>query len=1039
MIEQVSSDKKQASSTVDELPGHIWNFYEDFNLPLSDLYELIDAIDNGELKDISEKMDGQNITFSVKYDDRAEPTLLFFNKGATYRNVIQNKGKNKEGISSHPYPESVKSAFLKAYDALSLAAVPPQKKTMWDDLFLNGRVLIETALLTPENPNTIFYDKPEIKFIQAAAVGPDAVVNEDLYREFISYASDIANESFEMGPTPILNLSRALENTKKYAKAIKNSFSELVSDYGLNEKNTMGDLAEAMVRERLPENIPESMKGPAARRIVTGRASGASARQFAAAGGDWDEFKEILDRRVTFLAESIIPLEKIIQRVGDLAFRNLEFTLKASGIHFEGEAHDPVKFIGEIRSAFQSGHVIADPKEMDKIRVALDRIGEDENLYKNTEGIVFSWKGETKKLTGLFTPINKLRGFFAYGGAKIKDSDSETEMREWVKTKLRSVIFHDSVYPLLSESGIAFGTRKLTRDEVNRTLDKNRSDSFYSQILAPLGLEIEALGSAGDPDHQIVGDIDVMTPTDETPSMLRAKIEKIVGPENVKQFPQHVTVNFIIPETEDPIAIDIVPTQYPDATRYAMKGGTVGGVKASYRNLLFGLTAKILGENESTSDLEVKYTYPLKGGLRKRTRRRDANLKKNQWETDEINWNPSEYIPQLMGVLPDEIISQTNPSGFDKADVDTFEELVGYLKRSGRQDVLSRFEEYIDRYLRQHPETAQKAIDILYDKEEKGEEKMATITEDSLRSLIRKALSEDLVYHSYRFGDLAIDDDSLSPGSITSLADLFEKFKDEGFKKQASLVKILNEELTAIVNFPDKYKSAWETVGEHMLSSLNFIQQTDIEGGPKVATFYDVISPSGVHFSVKTSLKNPGGTSGNTATSSSNLKLSQMKYVLNNPSLKFGVIGCFKTKDKKSIVWEATPSLSGGEIEMPEDLNSPDQMIERQSVIYKVKGNDVEVSFIGTYRGGDIRLEGSAAIKIFGQWENLWIINLMPVEETDVEIEELRLALLRYVGGASDDSLKNILTAMDAAGIEIGIEIKGSPISEHISSSDKNE
>ena len=141
-----------------------------------------------------------------------------------------------------------------------------------------------------------------------------------------------------------------------------------------------------------------------------------------------------------------------------------------------------------------------------------------------------------------------------------------------------------------------------------------------------------------------------------------------------------------------------------------------------------------------------------------------------------------------------------------------------------------------------------------------------------------------------------------------------------------------------------------------------------------------------------------------------------MKYVLNNPSLKFGVIGCFKTKDKKSIVWEATPALSGGEIEMPEDLNSPDQMIERQSVIYKVRGNDVEVGFIGTYRGGDIRLEGSAAIKIFGPWENLWIIKLMSVAETDVEIEELRLSLLRYVGGASDDSLKSVFNSNGCCG-----------------------
>lgn len=46
---------------------------------------------------------------------------------------------------------------------------------------------------------------------------------------------------------------------------------------------------------------------------------------------------------------------------------------------------------------------------------------------KAVEGIVFRWKGKTRKLTGLFTPINKLRGFFAYGKTPAKIS---TESRK---------------------------------------------------------------------------------------------------------------------------------------------------------------------------------------------------------------------------------------------------------------------------------------------------------------------------------------------------------------------------------------------------------------------------------------------------------------------------------------------------------------------------------------------------------------------------------------------------------------------------------
>ena len=63
----------------------------------------------------------------------------------------------------------------------------------------------------------------------------------------------------------------------------------------------------------------------------------------------------------------------------------------------------------------KGGRLIADPGQTEAIRVALERIGDEAAFEKAVEGIVFRWKGKTRKLTGLFTPINKLRGFFAYG------------------------------------------------------------------------------------------------------------------------------------------------------------------------------------------------------------------------------------------------------------------------------------------------------------------------------------------------------------------------------------------------------------------------------------------------------------------------------------------------------------------------------------------------------------------------------------------------------------------------------------------------
>ena len=54
-----------------------------------------------------------------------------------------------------------------------------------------------------------------------------------------------------------------------------------------------------------------------------------------------------------------------------------------------------------------------DTKTLEGIRVALARLESNEDLFtKATEGIVFTHNNKTYKLTGLFTPINRLRGFF---------------------------------------------------------------------------------------------------------------------------------------------------------------------------------------------------------------------------------------------------------------------------------------------------------------------------------------------------------------------------------------------------------------------------------------------------------------------------------------------------------------------------------------------------------------------------------------------------------------------------------------------------
>ena len=323
VIEKAASRFKKVSvmSEQAELESHILNFYEDFNMPMSDLYELIDTIQMGELQEIQEKMDGQNITFTVM-----DGALLFFSKGATYKRVLSGAGIDRNGIiEKYSWNDSVRNAFVKAYDALSPVAIQFQ-----DSLFQNGKVLVESALLTPENPNTIVYDEPSIRFIQAAAVAPDTAVDDTAFNEFVSSAEASANQDFHMGSVPYLRLVRALDVADEETAEIKSEISSLLGQFNMTPESTMGELVHAMVRKELAGLVPEQLLDAATAKISTGR--GSIARAFKKIDPEgWDKFNNnILKRRTTFLAESIIPIENIVQRIGILVIRNIDFTLRAS-------------------------------------------------------------------------------------------------------------------------------------------------------------------------------------------------------------------------------------------------------------------------------------------------------------------------------------------------------------------------------------------------------------------------------------------------------------------------------------------------------------------------------------------------------------------------------------------------------------------------------------------------------------------------------------------------------------------------------------
>jgi len=690
------------SLVTEGLEAHILNFYEDLDMPLSELYEVIEAVVDGKLEDIQEKMDGQNVTFSV-----VDGELQFFSKGANW-NRVQRGGMNRATIQSKYNDRmTVRDAFLMAYDAINYVVKKNPQNA--NQLFQNGQVLVESALLAPNNPNTIVYEEPHIRFIQAEAVGPDAEVDNAAYRTFVSDAEDAIDKlesKIKMGAVPLLKLKRSLD-ADHVMSDLKGRLDKVISKAGLDESNTVGDLAIHLAEKILAERgIPDSILKQAAYRLVTGNKKDVGKKDFLekADAEVWSQYQALEKDRGTVLGKALIPIENIIQRIGAHAFKNMEFALASN----RTESGDDLRqFVRKVRSAFESGNLLADPKQLERIKVALNRVGEEELFEKSVEGIVFQWKGKTRKLTGLFTPINKLRGFFAYGAnpAKIKEN--------------RARLLRLRTRKSLSEGGNAFKdangglTTEIDKENVKSTLDH-----FLKAVLNPVGVkEYKMLGSTGKKSRS--GDLDIAVGIGESNKTAFKKefvknAGQIYDAKKVKAVGQLAAVMYpiITPSgkvTQEYVQIDIMFTQTPDNTEWMMSGTGDDRVKGVYRNLMLAHIAKQRSIEQQALGNNIKMTISFPGGLQV--------ARGKEIVVPRVN-DPSKVL-EFLGI------------GASPESVGTFEDLVDYMAKDPKlKKYITSYKDYVAPYLDRDPENAQRAVSYIKDHS----------LSESLRNLIRNII-----------------------------------------------------------------------------------------------------------------------------------------------------------------------------------------------------------------------------------------------------------------------------------------------------------
>ena len=425
--------------------AHIYNLYEEFSMPLSDIIEIGRLGLQGKLENVQEKMDGQFLAFTV-----VDGQLRFFTKmdlqGQTAKDkkleAIKTGGKGggmtlSQIMTAYTGGRSnIAEGFAIAYEALEPVSLQYQ-----DLLFRNGEVVIASQIMVSKNPNTILYDNDSLRTVLAISL-TDEPVNQEALSSFKSEMKQASTEAFTMDEVPTARLMKGLEEDDAQIEQLEKDLESIVSNVGLSiDNNTVGDYIKIRLERFLSEKydfIPDELISDVADRFMTGKGKIALRLKKMVSPEDYQRFRSLDKVKPRIVQEAIIPLENIIQRLGIMIIDKLDLALTASN------QEELLGFVKGVRNAFESGFNLGlgeeDTKTLEGIRVALARLEANEELFtRATEGIVFTYNNKTYKLTGLFTPINKMRGFF--GSAMGREGFGKASLPEKVdESRLRSLI-----------------------------------------------------------------------------------------------------------------------------------------------------------------------------------------------------------------------------------------------------------------------------------------------------------------------------------------------------------------------------------------------------------------------------------------------------------------------------------------------------------------------------------------------------------------------------------------------------------------------
>lgn len=401
--------------------GHMAHPYDDHGLTFNEMKELISRALEGHLdveEAVTEKTDGQNIQVTWKNGQVG---------------FARNKGTIKNPLSAEElttkyaeYQGPIADAFREAAQDIK-AAFSKIDQSKLNEIFKNGMVFANMEIIYPATKNIISYDKAHLQFHNLVEYDENQnkvqtdLTGGALVQKIIQDANAHMQNTFSFIPPQKIKLGRIADFEDQQA-ALFSEVDQLKTKFNLKDTDLLSDYHRAWWRDvittqsqKLNYDIPEEVLETLIDRWAFSDKSTSKTVLLKMIDNEafknWVSSTDVPADLKKYQKQNMEPFESIFLRLGALVLSNVSEVLAA----------DPTKSTQEIKRDI--AQVIKQVKEtndietLKKVEYQLKRLEKLGGLDKIVpiEGIVFTFKGDTYKLTGAFAPVNQLIGILKYG------------------------------------------------------------------------------------------------------------------------------------------------------------------------------------------------------------------------------------------------------------------------------------------------------------------------------------------------------------------------------------------------------------------------------------------------------------------------------------------------------------------------------------------------------------------------------------------------------------------------------------------------